>query len=86
MSKLNKQLCKIFNSHDVFNSEELADEVEKLFEKHFSPYQSKALKYDNLNNKIAHCYIDEYGNEILEEENIDLTYIGEICASHFGWI
>lgn len=51
-------------------------------------FQKKAAQYDKLKAKIDKCYFNEEGEELSEEEseNIDLGTIGEIAASHFGYL
>jgi hypothetical protein len=46
----------------------------------------KAKKYDELAAKIAACYEDEEGDYGEDEEGADLLTIGEIAASHFGYL
>lgn len=50
--------------------------------------KAKSKRWDELNEKIAKCYVDENGDELSEEEaeDIDLGTIGEISASAFGWL
>lgn len=43
-----------------------------------------AQKYMKLEAEIDECYLDENGNE--REEDIELLVIGEITATHFGFI
>jgi hypothetical protein len=48
-----------------------------------------AKKYEELSYKVAACYgkEDEDGKWVEHEENdSDLGTIGEITASHFGWL
>ncbi|WP_143392478.1 hypothetical protein [Flavobacterium psychrophilum] len=85
---LNKKLCKIVDTDEGYDNQELANKIEKLFNKELSKYQQKAMKWDNLHSKIAKCYCDENGDELSEEdsEDIDLGTIGEISASAFGFL
>lgn len=51
-------------------------------------FKRKADSYDQLYSEIAECYEgyeDEEG-EWVEEEDYDLNYIGELAASHFGFL
>ena len=50
--------------------------------------EEKAQKWDELEKKIAACYVDEEGEELSEEdlEGIDLCTIGEIAAVAFGFL
>lgn len=47
-----------------------------------------AQKYNELEDKIAKCYVNDNGDMLSDEESehIDLGTIGEISASHFGWL
>ena len=85
---LNKKLCKIIDTDEGFDNQEMANKIEQLFNEELSKYQHKALKWDELSEKIAKCYVDENGDELSEEdlEGIDLGTIGEIAASAFGWL
>lgn len=44
-----------------------------------------ADSYAQLERKIEACYVDENDNEI-DDDNIDLVTIGEIAATHFGFL
>lgn len=48
-------------------------------------WQEKAAKWDALNEKIYGCYFDEDGNELLEESEPGLDYIGQLAATAFGY-
>jgi hypothetical protein len=54
----------------------------------FDKLLSKAEKYDKLMKEISKFYCDENGDfsENKPENNGDLCDIGEIAASHFGFI
>jgi len=84
---LQKQLEKIHHQFGV--SEKANYEIEKLFEEQISKYQHKALKWDELHDKIAKCYgIENEDGEWEEDEDgdSDLTTIGEISAEAFGFM
>jgi len=51
-------------------------------------YKNKAEKYDELMREISKFYLDEDGEftEDNPENTGDLCDIGEIAASHFGFI
>lgn len=80
------ELQKIHNQYGT--SEKANYEIQKLFDTHLNLYIIKSNKWNELNDKIAKCYVDENGNELSEEEseNIDLVTIGEIAAIAFGFI
>ena len=86
--KLNTKLCKIIDSDKGYDNKGVADKIEQLFDEELSKYQHKALKWDELENKIAKCYVNENGDELDKEdsEDIDLETIGKIAASAFGWL
>jgi hypothetical protein len=44
-----------------------------------------ADSYAQLERKVEACYVDENGEEI-EDDDIDLGTIGEIAATHFGFL
>lgn len=50
--------------------------------------EEKAKKWDELEKKIAKCYVNDEGEELTEEESegIDLATIGEIAAVEFGFL
>lgn len=56
-------------------------------EKEIEAWKEKARKWDLLNEEIGKCYpeLDDDGNEI-EEVDADLGTIGEIAATHFGYL
>lgn len=84
---LQKQLEKIHHQFGV--SEKANYEIEKLFEEELSKYQHKALKWDELHDKISKCYgieNDEGEWEEDEDGDSDLTTIGEIAAEAFGFM
>jgi hypothetical protein len=85
---LNKKLCKIIDTDKGYDNQRLANTIEQLFEEQLSKYQHKALKWDELHDKIAKCYFDEDGEELSEDESddIDLGTIGEISAIAFGFL
>ena len=85
---LNKKLCKIIDTDEGYDNQELANTIEQLFNEQLINYQHKALKWDEFHDKIAKCYVCEDGEEISEEdsEDIDLGTIGEISASAFGFL
>lgn len=85
---LNKKLFKIIDTDKGYDNQGLANTIEQLFNEQLSKYQHKALKWDELHDKIAKYYVDEDGEELSEEdsEDIDLCTIGEISANAFGFL
>ena len=43
---LNKKLCKIIDTDEGFDNQEMANKIEQLFNEELSKYQHKALKWD----------------------------------------
>jgi len=81
---LNKKLCKIIHADEGFDNQEMANKIEQLFNEELSKYQHKALKWDELEEKIAKIYNQD--NESTDEEEGSLLDIGEISASAFGFL
>lgn len=79
-----KQIPRKETNEDAVDAPSATTSIEKLI----LSYKIKAEKWDELEEKIAKCYVDENGDELSEEdsENIDLTTIGEISAKAFGWL
>ena len=77
--------------NDMFNDLVIAwlplinEESENLL---MEEWKRNSDKYEFLEDKIAKCYVDDNGDILSDEEseNIDLGTIGEISASHFGWL
>jgi uncharacterized protein YdcH (DUF465 family) len=75
--------------HNHYGTSEKANyEIQKLFDNQILLYKRKSDKWNELDEKIARCYVDENGEELSEEEveNIDLGTIGEIAAGAFGYL
>lgn len=85
---LNMNLCKIIDSDEGFDNQEMANKIELLFNVELQKYIHKANNWDKLSKKIAKCYVDDNGDELSEEEadEIDLGTIGEIAATAYGWL
>ena|ERR1035437_6253496 len=67
----------------TFGDQELeGDDIEELFDNHELTMKEKADKYDEIESKIASFYDEEDP----ENENTDLTTIGEYICSYFGYI
>lgn len=52
----------------------------------FLPYETKAKKYDELDEKISKFYPDDNEDGTEGEGGGDLCEIGEVAAAHFGWL
>ena len=69
----------------------LKDAINKLIAS-FDEISKKAKSYDELYHKIEACYPEliedgtEYDEDELIEDEADLGTIGEIAASHFGFL
>jgi hypothetical protein len=75
--------------HNQYGTSEKANyEIQKLFDNQILLYKRKSDKWNELDDKIAKCYVDENGDELSKEEteDIDLGTIGEIAAGAFGWL
>lgn len=68
--------------------EEVICDIKTLALEYAKQFKHKAEKWDKLEHEIAKKYIDENGDELTDEqlEHIDLSTIGEITATAFGWL
>ncbi|WP_289659475.1 hypothetical protein [Flavobacterium panacagri] len=68
--------------------DEVQEDLKSIAIEYANQFKSKADSYDILGAVISKQYINENGDELSEEdsENVDLGTIGEIAASHFGWL
>jgi len=78
---LNKKLCKIIDTDEGFDNQEMANKIEQLFNEELSKYQHKALKWDSLGGKVKKFYKIEI--ESSKQENNILMDIGETCLKDF---
>jgi hypothetical protein len=50
-------------------------------------WKAKAEQWDDLEKEIGQCYeYDDDGEPLFDEDEVDLTTIGEIAATAFGYL
>ena len=57
----------------------------RLIAEKFKKLEEIAKRHEELGNKIDECYMHPDG-ELRTDEEMGLDYLGEIVASHFGWL
>lgn len=60
--------------------------TEHYYENNIEEIKRKANSYDLLYDEISKCYGEEKDGEYIENDDCDLSDIGEIAASHFGFL